>query len=189
MATIVFYEKPGCGNNTKQKVWLAASGHTVLAKNLLIEKWTAERLRAFFGELPVAQWFNPAAPRIKSGEIAPSAFGEGEALSMMLLDPLLIRRPLMDVEGELRVGFDADSVRAWIGLNDAKPNGQGRFSHLNPLPEGEEANASLRDIYFGGDIESCPKGQARFPHPCPAPNPLLNPLPHAGEEANEKIIY
>ena len=38
MATIVFYEKPGCGNNTKQKVWLAASGHTVLAKNLLTEK-------------------------------------------------------------------------------------------------------------------------------------------------------
>ena len=34
MATVVFYEKPGCGNNTKQKVWLAASGHTVLAKNL-----------------------------------------------------------------------------------------------------------------------------------------------------------
>jgi len=37
MATVIFYEKPGCGNNTKQKVWLAASGHTVLAKNLLIE--------------------------------------------------------------------------------------------------------------------------------------------------------
>lgn len=140
MATIVFYEKPGCGNNTKQKVWLAASGHTVLAKNLLAEKWTAERLRAFFGELPVAQWFNPAAPRIKSGEVNPAAFGETEALNMMLADPLLIRRPLMEVDGELRVGFDADAVRAWIGLNDAKPD---------------------------GSIEACPKGHHATP--CPTP--------------------
>jgi nitrogenase-associated protein len=121
MATIVFYEKPGCGNNTKQKVWLAASGHTVLAKNLLIEKWTAERLRPFFGELPVEQWFNPAAPDVKSGEIVPAAYSEEAALAMMVQQPLLIRRPLMDVEGELRAGFDAGEVDAWIGLNDSQP--------------------------------------------------------------------
>lgn len=121
MATIVFYEKPGCGNNTKQKVWLAASGHTVLAKNLLIEKWTAERLRPFFGELPVAQWFNMAAPDVKSGEVDPTAYTAEEALAMMVEQPLLIRRPLMDVEGELRAGFDAGEVDAWIGLNDSQP--------------------------------------------------------------------
>lgn len=121
MATIHFYEKPGCGNNTRQKVWLAASGHTVLAKNLLTEKWSAERLRGFFGELPVAQWFNPASPRVKSGEVNPAAYDEPEALEMMLADPLLIRRPLMEVDGELRVGFDAAAVHAWIGLNDTHP--------------------------------------------------------------------
>jgi nitrogenase-associated protein len=142
MATVIFYEKPGCGNNTKQKVWLAASGHTVLAKNLLTEKWTAERLRPFFGELPVAQWFNPAAPRVKSGEVDPSAFSESDALNMMLVEPLLIRRPLMEVGGELRVGFDAVAVHAWIGLNDAKPQ---------------------------GDIEACPNVHARSSHPCPTP--------------------
>ncbi len=121
MATVIFYEKPGCGNNTRQKVWLAASGHTVLARNILAEKWTAERLRAFFGDLPVAQWFNPSAPRIKSGEVNPAVLDAQTALGMMLADPLLIRRPLMDVEGELRVGFDAKAVDAWIGLNDSQP--------------------------------------------------------------------
>jgi nitrogenase-associated protein len=121
MATVIFYEKPGCGNNTKQKVWLAASGHTVLAKNLLTEKWTAARLRPFFAGLPVVQWFNPSAPRIKSGEVAPDALDAEMALSMLLIDPLLIRRPLMEVEGELRVGFDAKAVDAWIGLNDSQP--------------------------------------------------------------------
>lgn len=124
MATIVFYEKPGCGNNTKQKVWLAASGHTVLAKNLLIEKWTAERLRPFFGGLAVEKWFNPAAPDVKSGEIDPAAYTEEEALAMMVEQPLLIRRPLMDVDGALRAGFDAGEVDAWIGLNDSQPKGE-----------------------------------------------------------------
>ena len=57
MAIVHFYEKPGCINNTRQKALLAAAGHTVQAKNLLTEKWTAERLRAFFGELSVAEWF------------------------------------------------------------------------------------------------------------------------------------
>jgi len=121
MSTVVFYEKPGCGNNTKQKVWLAASGHTVLAKNLLTEKWTTERLSAFFGELPVAKWFNPAAPKVKSGEIDPETFDTQSALALMLVEPILIRRPLMDVEGVLRVGFDAKAVDAWIGLNDSQP--------------------------------------------------------------------
>ena len=37
MATITFYEKPGCINNTRQKKLLEAAGHQVVAKNLLTE--------------------------------------------------------------------------------------------------------------------------------------------------------
>jgi nitrogenase-associated protein len=140
MATVIFFEKPGCGNNTKQKVWLAASGHTVLAKNLLTEKWSEEKLRQFFGDLPVAQWFNQSAPKVKSGEVIPAELDEETALALMLDEPLLIRRPLMEVGGVRRVGFDADIVRAWIGLNDARPD---------------------------GDIDACQKGH--HAQPCPAP--------------------
>jgi nitrogenase-associated protein len=159
MATVNFYEKPGCGNNTKQKVWLAASGHTVLAKNLLTEKWTAERLRPFFGDLPVAQWFNPAAPRVKSGEVDPAAYDAQTALDLMIAEPLLIRRPLMEVDGDLRIGFDAAAIKAWIGLNDAKPQ---------------------------GDIESCPKGHHAKPCPPPeAPSPQSSPACGGGSERQQ----
>ena len=120
MATVVFYEKPGCGNNTKQKLWLAASGHTVLAKNLLTEKWSEARLRPFFGDLPVARWFNPSAPKIKTGAVDPAKLDAQTALDMMIVEPLLIRRPLMEVEGVFSVGFDAKAVDAWIGLNDSR---------------------------------------------------------------------
>jgi nitrogenase-associated protein len=117
MANVLFYEKPGCINNTKQKVLLAAAGHTVQAKNLLLEKWTAERLHAFFGDLPVAEWFNHTAPRVRDGEIWPHKLTGDQAIALMLKEPLLIRRPLMEVDGQRRVGFDQEAVDRWIGLS------------------------------------------------------------------------
>ena len=43
---------------------------------------------------------------------------------MMLEQPLLIRRPLMEVDGVLRAGFDAKEVNAWIGLIDSHPKAE-----------------------------------------------------------------
>lgn len=140
MATVVFYEKPGCANNTKQKVMLAAAGHTVWARNLLTERWSAVRLRPFFGQLPVAEWFNRSAPRVRDGEIDCDRLTETEALLLMMADPLLIRRPLMEVDGECRVGFDQDAVDAWIGLS---------------------TKAS------GADLETCPNSHRASPCPMP----------------------
>lgn len=116
MAIVTFFEKPGCSNNTRQKQILSAAGHQVLARDLLSEPWTAERLLRFFGNRPVAEWFNRAAPRIKSGEIVPETASAEQALALMLHEPLLIRRPLMEVGDSRMAGFDQDKVEAWIGL-------------------------------------------------------------------------
>jgi nitrogenase-associated protein len=116
MATVFFYEKPGCINNTRQKKLLSAAGHQVVAKDILTETWQAERLHAFFGALPVRDWFNYSAPDIKHGEIEPDALTEQEALALMLDNPLLIRRPLMQVGDSLMAGFDQQAVDRWIGL-------------------------------------------------------------------------
>jgi len=132
MTTITFYEKPGCKGNLRQKTLLAAAGHTVQAKSLKAEAWTADRLLQFLGKLPVADWFNRAAPAVKAGEIVPETLGFEDALHLLLANPLLIRRPLMEVGEERMVGFDTVAVDAWIGLNDVE------------LPE--------------GDIEACVHG-------------------------------
>lgn len=117
MATITFYEKPGCKGNLRQKTLLAAAGHTVQAKNLKTEPWTAERLLQFLGKLPVARWFNPSAPAIKSGQLVPENISFEHALQLLLENPLMIRRPLMEVGDERMVGFDTAAVDAWVGLN------------------------------------------------------------------------
>lgn len=116
MATVIFYEKPGCRNNTRQKHLLTAAGHQVFAKNLLTEVWQAEQLRAFFGRLPVSNWFNYNAPAIAIGQIIPDALNEQQALALMVDNPLLIRRPLMQVGETRRVGFNLEQVDAWVGL-------------------------------------------------------------------------
>jgi len=119
MATVLFWEKPGCVNNTRQKKLLREAGHEVVERNLLAEPWDAARLRRFFGSLPVAAWFNGAAPAIKQGLVLPDTLVENQALALMLADPLLIRRPLMQVGERCEAGFDPVRVNAWIGLAPA----------------------------------------------------------------------
>lgn len=118
MATVIFYEKPGCGTNARQKRMLEIAGHTIVTRNLLAEPWTAERLRQFFGTTPVPTWFNPAAPRVKSNEIDPARLSSEEALGFMLKDPLLIRRPLIEADGCFCAGFDREPVTLLLGPND-----------------------------------------------------------------------
>jgi len=120
MAHLVFFEKPGCGGNAKQRVLLEAAGHTLERRNLLTAHWTRERLLAFLAPQPVAQWFNRAAPRIKSGEVKPEQLDAEAALALLLAEPLLIRRPLMQrADGACLVGFDTAEVERFVGLGTA----------------------------------------------------------------------
>lgn len=116
MANVIFYEKPGCASNAKQKALLLASGHQVDSRDLLKEPWSASSLRPFFGAKPVPEWFNAASPRVKSGEVRPEAVNPQEAIMMMIMDPGLIRRPLMRIGDHCEAGFDAAAVGRWIGL-------------------------------------------------------------------------
>lgn len=155
MAVVTFYEKPGCKGNLRQKTLLAAAGHTVQSKSLKTETWTADRLLMFLGKLPVADWFNRAAPDIKSGEIVPENLGFEDALHLLLNNPLLIRRPLMEIGEERLVGFDIAAVDAWIGLKNVAlsegnieacvhgPEGHGSCgSHAHDHKEEESSHGS-----------------------------------------------
>lgn len=128
MAHVIFYEKPGCGGNARQQALLRAAGHTLAVQDLLAEPWTEESLLEFLAPLPVADWFNRASPRVKGGEVQPESLSREEALDLLLADHLLIRRPLLQVGEEKRVGFDPSAIAAWIGLEGAPDKDVGKVA-------------------------------------------------------------
>jgi nitrogenase-associated protein len=124
MATIHFYEKPGCINNTRQKNLLSKAGHLLVVHNLLQQAWAEqpEKLRSFFADMPVADWFNRSAPAIKNGEIIPETINAQQAIDLMIATPLLIRRPLLEVNGQRMAGFDLAILESKLGLAMQNPN-------------------------------------------------------------------
>ena len=143
MTRIVFYEKPGCGGNAQQRALLETAGHTLERRNLLTSPWSRETLLEFLWPVPVAQWFNRAAPRIKDGEIVPERLDAEAALALLLAEPLLIRRPLMQREDGARlVGFDTAQVERFVGLHA----GAGADTHAQgTLPASLEGCAAASD--------------------------------------------
>ncbi|TWH77426.1 nitrogenase-associated protein [Azomonas agilis] len=106
MSCIVFYEKPGCATNRLQKQLLRATGLELDVRDLLNEHWTEEMLRPFFADKPVAEWFNQSAPAIKYGELDPHSLTAEQALTLMIKNPALIRRPLIRYGTHFMAGFD-----------------------------------------------------------------------------------
>lgn len=144
MATIHFFGKRNCINNRKQKELLKTAGHTVLEYDIMFFNFTADMLRSFFENRPVADWFNYTAPAITAGEIHPQQLGEEDALKAMLTDRLLIRRPLVQTGNTRFCGFDVDRVNNLIGLTAVA----GSKTAFNPL--------------LHEDLVTCPRGD----NPC-----------------------
>lgn len=141
MATIVFWGKPGCLTNGEQQKLLRAAGHALEVRDLLTEAWTPAWLASFLDtRSPVASWFNSSAPKIKSGEVDPTTFSAEQALARLCAEPLLIRRPLLEIDGALRLqGFDAARLQTWLPQAKSLPDGcSSATMEPCPTPSAEE---------------------------------------------------
>ena len=146
MTEVVFYEKPGCLSNARQKALLQALGHRLTVRELLAEPWTTERLRGFFGDRPVVDWFNHTAPRVRSGEVVPAALDADLALALMVTDPILVRRPLLELPGLKACGFEPGPALAALGV---------------ALGPGEDYQACSHPRASAGIDASCPPPAAQ----------------------------
>jgi nitrogenase-associated protein len=113
---IIFWEKPGCIGNTQQKAVLRQHGYKLDVRDLLTTIWTAEQLRPFFAGEVVNEWFNQSAPDVKSGVIKTAQLSEAEALDMMIKNPLLICRPLLQVNELRQSGFVEGVVLKYLNI-------------------------------------------------------------------------
>jgi nitrogenase-associated protein len=107
MPKITFYVKPGETRKFDCKR-LTEKGYDVVVRDLAEETWTSALLRPYFNEKPVAEWFDPNAPKIVSGAIDPSRMNAQGALVAMSADPDLIRTPLVNFAGRCAAGLSAD---------------------------------------------------------------------------------
>jgi arsenate reductase (glutaredoxin) len=115
MAFIQFFEKPGCINGEKQKNILIEAGNVLECLNILEHPWSREELVPFFAAKEPASIMNQTAPAIKKGEIVPANLQYDEAVSLMIQNPILIKRPLIRVDGLSIQGFMDERLTPYLG--------------------------------------------------------------------------
>ncbi len=115
MACIQFFEKPGCINGEKQKRILIEAGNVLECVNILEHPWTREELAPFFAGKEPSLIMNYTAPAIKKGEIVPAKLQYNEAVSLMIENPILIKRPLIRVDGLSIQGFMDKRLIPYLG--------------------------------------------------------------------------
>jgi nitrogenase-associated protein len=103
---IVFYEKPGCAGNARQKKLLKQCGYELDVKHILNTPWTKDELERFFEGLDKEEIINNSAPDIKNNVIDPDKLSKDELIGYMLDNHILIKRPLMKFNDKYLCGFD-----------------------------------------------------------------------------------
>lgn len=117
---MIFFEKIGCVNGEKQKNILQGAGHTLRCVDILSHCWSKGEILPFIaGKEPMAM-MNPTAPDIKSGKIIPAKLSFNEALQLMIESPILIKRPLIEVDGLFIQGFMDERLDKYLGAWDRK---------------------------------------------------------------------
>jgi nitrogenase-associated protein len=118
MAFIQFFEKPGCINGEKQKNILVEAGNVLECVNILAHTWSREELAPFLAQKEPSLIMNHTAPAIKKGEIVPADLHYDEAVSLMIENPILIKRPLIRVDGMSIQGFMDERLTPYLGSWD-----------------------------------------------------------------------
>lgn len=116
---IVFYEKPGCAGNARQKKLLKQCGYELDVRDMLSTAWSFKELEIFFNTLDNGEIVNITAPDIKNNIINIKEMTKDELIHLMIEKPLLIKRPLM-VFGDYKLcGFDTQKLSEILNVDIA----------------------------------------------------------------------
>jgi len=111
---VTFYEKPGCSTNAKQKKILIKAGCILIERNILENGMNKSELYEFLKDLPTSQWFNPNAPKIKNRELDTEVMLKDDILKLFIKEPILIKRPLLIINGKKICGFNQEKIKSLI---------------------------------------------------------------------------
>jgi len=74
-----------------------------------------EELRALIGDRSVSGYFSYNSPSFRKMGLDRDELSDGQLLKMMIQEPRLVRRPLIQAEGELLVGTDKKAMAGVFG--------------------------------------------------------------------------
>ncbi|MFV0481291.1 MAG: ArsC/Spx/MgsR family protein [Campylobacteraceae bacterium] len=135
LSKVIFYEKTGCGGNARQKELLRKYGITLEVRSILDTLWDKTTLEAFFEGLSSKEILNPFAPQIKEG-FDVDTYSKDELIDKMLKEPILIKRPLLQI-GDIKLcGFDIKKLNALLHVNMPIPK------DINKCLSSDECNKS-----------------------------------------------
>jgi len=107
---VVFYEKTGCAGNKRQKELLMKNGISFETKSFLDTVWDYSSLNSFFENLKKEEMINQFAPQIKNELLDIDSLSKEELVELMCENPILIKRPLLEIGNTKICGFDIEKV-------------------------------------------------------------------------------
>jgi nitrogenase-associated protein len=111
---VIFYEKIGCSGNERQKKLLTSHGISFQTRSLLDTKWDKESLSSFFTGLEKEEMVNKFAPQVKNRQIDIDTLSKDELIQMMIKEPILIKRPLLQIGSNRICGFDIEKINSCL---------------------------------------------------------------------------
>ena len=91
---------------------LLQNGVTLEERDFFKEPFNEQEIRDLAQEVGISQMFARRSPSLKSMGVADQEISEGKMLELMLQEPLLVRRPLVNLGGKLLVGANLKAVEA-----------------------------------------------------------------------------
>ena len=106
---MLFIGYPKCSTCRKAKKWLDERGVSYEYRHIAGQKPTAEELRLWAGKsgLPLKKFFNTSGQLYRSLNLKDRlpAMTEGEMLDLLASDGMLVKRPILETDSAVLVGF------------------------------------------------------------------------------------
>ena len=83
------------------KAWLSRTNADIETRDFFDDPFTEQELRALLGDSPPSQRFSWNSPSWRRLGLNRSDLSEDDLIQLMLSEPRLIRRPLIEIDGEL----------------------------------------------------------------------------------------
>lgn len=108
---MLLYWYPKCSTCQKAKVWLDSRSVVGEARDIKLQHPTAEEVRALWEKsgLPLKRFFNTSGLQYKALGLKDKlpAMSEEEQLALLGSDGMLVKRPILEGDGFVLVGFQA----------------------------------------------------------------------------------